>query len=231
MKSDYVSEVYASVQGEGPFTGEKQVFLRLAGCPLRCDYCDTPQSLTAQGHSQLTIGETKERILSESKKSGATTVSVTGGEPLAHGPFLQELLPLLKKENLKIYLETAGVHYEALVAVINFVDVIAMDMKLPSATGKDYWAEHKKFLTIGGSKIFVKIVVENHSLENELAKALELLKAQQPTPVLILQPVTAQSGKITTPLPEKIAAFYAQARASVSQVFVMPQQHKIWGAR
>lgn len=230
MKTDYISEIYSSVQGEGPFTGEKQIFLRFAGCPLRCDYCDTPESLTTQGHPKKTVMEVLSDVVAESKKSGATTVSITGGEPLVHAPFLQDLLPLLKNEKFKIYLETAGVHPDALALVVDFIDVIAMDMKLPSATGQDFWENHKKFLAVGGNKIFVKIVIEDHSKEVELARALELLEAQKPIPTLILQPVTAPSERVAVQ-PEKIATFYAQARQSLESVFVMPQQHKVWGVR
>ncbi|MDF1532664.1 MAG: 7-carboxy-7-deazaguanine synthase QueE, partial [ANME-2 cluster archaeon] len=40
----FLGEIFNSIQGEGIFTGMRQVFVRFQGCPLHCDYCDTPQS-------------------------------------------------------------------------------------------------------------------------------------------------------------------------------------------
>src|SRR4051812_42305487 len=117
MTFTYISEIFSSIQGEGPFTGEPQIFVRLAGCPLRCDYCDTPESLTAKGHPKKSVEAAVNETLRMAKKDKVGTVSVTGGEPLAHLSFLKEFLPKLKKAGLKVYLETAGVHPQALKAV------------------------------------------------------------------------------------------------------------------
>lgn len=225
----FVSEIYASVQGEGPYSGERQVFLRLAGCPLRCRYCDTPESLTAKGHPRLTATHVVAQILKIRGK--AKTVSVTGGEPLVQAAFLEELLPLLKKKKLRIYLETAGVHPHALQRIIRWVDVVAMDMKLPTATGRPYWKEHGEFLKIGAEKIFVKIVLEKGSKPSEIKKAVSLLAKRRKPPLLVLQPVTPLSASDEPPSAEQITEAYGQAKANLPQVFVMPQQHKIWNVR
>src|SRR5438045_4116988 len=113
MTSAFVTEIYSTVQGEGPYAGERHVFLRLAGCPLRCDYCDTPGSLSAQGHARRGASDVAADIIAMAKRDAIATVSVTGGEPLAQAPFLQSLFPALKNAGLRIYLETAGVHPEA----------------------------------------------------------------------------------------------------------------------
>jgi 7-carboxy-7-deazaguanine synthase len=226
-----ISEIYSTIQGEGPYTGEGQVFVRLAGCPLRCDYCDTRSSLTANGHSQMTVDEVVEEVIQQAASENIQTVSLTGGEPLSHAPFVRELIRTLKKNGLKIYLETAGVHPLALKSVIEDVDIIAMDIKLPTACGENYWDEHEEFLKIGGGKIFVKIVIEAHSEEAEFNHALEILSRCTPLPHLILQPVTSTNSSIQSASPEKLDHLYHLAKAGLPRVNVMPQQHKIWGIR
>ena len=151
----YISEIYASVQGEGPSTGEAQIFVRLAGCPLRCTYCDTPNSLVARGHPSLTVKEVLRNVSRLNKARRIRTVSITGGEPLAHIRFLEELLPALQKRGYRVYLETAGVHPQNLNLIEASCDVIAMDMKLPSAVGRTFWTEHEADLKDGGEKVFV----------------------------------------------------------------------------
>lgn len=230
MTSAYISEIYASYQGEGPYTGEPQIFLRLAGCPLRCNYCDTPESLTARGHKAMTIETALHKVSALSRAKRIRTVSVTGGEPLAHVHFLKELLPRLKKK-WNTYLETAGVHPDALGQVVKYCDVIAMDIKLPSATGQVFWNEHKKFLNVGGAKIFVKVILEKKSKLAEIKKAVALVKGAPGKPRLILQPVTPMPPAIQSPSPDLVSTAYQHASSQLKNVLVMPQQHKLWSVR
>lgn len=231
MQTAYVSEIYSSVQGEGPYTGERQVFFRLAGCPLRCNYCDTPGSLTAQGHSRMSINEAVKKIAKAGRAYMARTVSITGGEPLAHAAFLAELLPRLRRNGFRIYLETAGVHPRELAALIGYCDVISMDIKLPSATGKKFWKEHKKFLRVSAGKAFVKLIVERKSKMKEIKQAVSLIGSARPPALLVLQPASPMPPLANSPTVEQIAAAFEYARSHLPRVLVMPQQQKIWKVR
>ena len=51
-----VTEIYSAVQGEGPFVGERHLFVRLGGCPFRCHYCDTPAALVPQPECRIEPG-------------------------------------------------------------------------------------------------------------------------------------------------------------------------------
>ncbi len=231
MTTAFISEIYASVQGEGPYAGERQVFVRLAGCPLRCSYCDTPGSLTARGHKRWTVDEAMAKTISMARPKSIKTVSVTGGEPLAQPLFLAQFLTALKKRKFRTYLETAGVHPKALAVVVRNTDVVSMDMKLPSATGKIFWKEHAAFLKAGHGKIFVKVVIEKKSKPAEIKKAVALLLKARPAPLLVLQPATPIEGQVSAPSPEQVASAYELASGKLPSVLVMPQQHKFWGAR
>lgn len=231
MRKAFISEIFPTIQGEGPYTGLKQVFLRLAGCPLRCDYCDTPDSLTVNGHAEMSSEETAEEVVQISQKEKIDWVSITGGEPLAHVEFLKEVIPLLRNAGLKIYLETAGVHPEALAGIIELCDVVSMDIKLPSATGRSFWGEHRKFLQIGGQKIITKVVLESHSEPHEIEKMISVVSESPDPPTLVLQLVSPYGPAVKPPTPEQVAHAFKLAKAKIPHVLVMNQKHKEWGIR
>ncbi len=101
MSSLRVTEIFHSLQGETTLVGLPTVFVRLSGCPLRCQYCDT--SYAFQGGTSLSI----DSILQQVTQYQARYVTVTGGEPLAQ-PACQQLLTSLCDLNYTVSLETSG---------------------------------------------------------------------------------------------------------------------------
>ena len=102
-----ISEIFLSQQGEGPYHGLMQIFVRFSGCNLKCAYCDTV--------TDTFVGYTVSELISEIEKIGdCPDIAITGGEPLLQSSFLKEFLPLLKERNKSIYLETNGIYYQAL---------------------------------------------------------------------------------------------------------------------
>ncbi|HEY4645095.1 MAG TPA: 7-carboxy-7-deazaguanine synthase QueE [Steroidobacteraceae bacterium] len=96
-----ITEIFHSLQGEADTTGIPTVFVRLTGCPLRCQYCDTAYAF--YGGSWHTIDE----ILREVARHQTRYVCVTGGEPLAQRECLA-LLTRLCDEGYRVSLETSG---------------------------------------------------------------------------------------------------------------------------
>jgi len=96
-----ITEIFHSLQGEADTTGIPTVFVRLTGCPLRCQYCDTAYAF--HGGSWRTIDE----ILREVARHQTRYVCVTGGEPLAQRECLA-LLTRLCDEGYRVSLETSG---------------------------------------------------------------------------------------------------------------------------
>jgi 7-carboxy-7-deazaguanine synthase len=142
-----VLEVFASIQGEGLYVGEPQVLLRLAGCPFRCRWCDTPASwdVPAAGEERRAriAGPRGRRTesawaspfvavtwVADVEGSTPRTVSVTGGEPLSWPEFVRGLKPLLGARRL--HLETAGGDPRALERVLDAVDHVSLDLKHPA---------------------------------------------------------------------------------------------------
>jgi 7-carboxy-7-deazaguanine synthase len=96
-----VSEIFHSIQGEACYSGWPSVFVRLTGCPLRCQYCDTAYAFTGGQWRSL------EEILTDVRRYATPYVCVTGGEPLAQ-PRCTALLTTLCDEGFDVSLETSG---------------------------------------------------------------------------------------------------------------------------
>src|SRR5262249_43555873 len=140
---------FRSIQGEGRYAGVPQVFVRLFECNMHCVWCDTPASI-GDGKREYKNMPLKD-VLAQAHRlyDGAHSVSITGGEPLLQKDFLKEFCHALRKEGKTVYLDTNGTLPEALSAIIQDIDIIAMDIKLPSSTGqKAFWKEHAAFLRI-----------------------------------------------------------------------------------
>ncbi len=96
-----INEIFHSLQGEADAVGYPTVFVRLTGCPLRCQYCDTEYAFHAGDWLAL------DAIIDKVKAYGARHVCVTGGEPLAQ-PNCLKLLERLCDEGFQVSLETSG---------------------------------------------------------------------------------------------------------------------------
>ena len=75
-----VNEIFSSIDGEGLRTGELTTFIRLAGCNMRCSYCDTAYALNSSSGREMSINE----IVREIEKYKVNNITLTGGEPLIH---------------------------------------------------------------------------------------------------------------------------------------------------
>jgi organic radical activating enzyme len=230
-----VSEIFFSYQGEGLFVGQPQIFVRFAGCNLRCDYCDTPRSRTLSEKQEYfsvqDIVRAIQKLAKENdlanRKTFPLSVSLTGGEPLLYPGFLQELLPVLKKLGFQVYLETNSTLPEAFGRLKQWVDVVSADIKLPSSCAEPQWDEHKRFLKLAGKKAFVKLVLSGHTSDDEVAKAVQLVKASGKDLPFVLQPCTPVN-KCRPVEPAKIFEWATLARKQLSRVHVLPQMHKVW---
>src|SRR5262245_39851096 len=161
MQSE-ISEIFSSLQGEGPYLGVKQVFVRFGRCNMHCNYCDEVEKMKEENFTAMSLSQVLHEIGRLEKDKGPHhSISLTGGEPLFYTPFLENLLPKLKEKRYGTYLETNGTLPRELDRVMRWCDIIAMDMKPASSTGdRNFEREHEEFLKIAARKeVFVKVVV------------------------------------------------------------------------
>lgn len=225
MSEAKIAEVFLSYQGEGPYTGKKQVFVRFFGCSFGCAYCDTKP----KNFEIITARDLYGKVMEF--KEEYHSVSITGGEPLEQADFLLEFLPMLKTLGKKVvYLETNGIFHQNLQKVINSVDIVSMDIKVPSSTGKPaLWEDHRKFLEIAKAKeVFVKIVVTDRTRMEDISKARDIVHAVNPSIKIILQPVDPVQG-MREPSKEYLYKMRKMISNAGGNARIMPQQHKARG--
>jgi organic radical activating enzyme len=227
----HLLEVFSSWQGEGPYAGLKQIFVRLSGCHLRCVYCDTPESWERSGTwsfagrtrpNPVTVAETLEAVRSFGPHP---SVSLTGGEPVIQAEFVREVALGVRAMGMKTYLDTSGTLADRLAVCADAIDIFAFDIKLPSCPGvRADEADVRRCLELArGREAFVKIVVMQDSREEEVAAAARLVP---PEMTVILQLATPVNPSTVPPDGAVIARL---RRACGREVSVMPQLHVLAG--
>ena len=215
-----ITEVFDSIQGEGIYLGEKQLFVRFFGCNLKCKFCDTK----LDGFEEYEPQELFEKL--RQFRGDFHSISFNGGEPLLQNDFLKEMLTLTRSEGIKNYLETNGTLPEELGTVIDHLDIVAMDLKLPSSTNLvNYWEIHRDFLKIASKKeVFLKAVICRSTKVKDLRDALRLIKEVNKSIVLVLQPNCFEDhGR----LDKKLTKFKDICFKENITACVIPQVHKI----
>ena len=161
-----ITELFYSIQGESNTSGYPTVFVRLTGCPLRCQFCDTAYAF--QGGNMISIAHVLEKI-SAYKTSH---VCVTGGEPLAQ-PNCIPLLQRLCDANYIVSIETSG----ALdISQIDPRVLIVMDLKTPGSgeVSRNLWTN----IPLLKPQDQIKFVICDH---NDYLWACDMIKQYQLT--------------------------------------------------
>lgn len=160
-----LTEIFYSLQGETRTVGLPTVFVRLTGCPLRCQYCDTTYAFQGGNWHEL------EDIISEVKKYKAQYVTVSGGEPLAQKACIP-LLTRLCDEGYEVSLETSGA---VSVAEVDSRVVKILDIKTPGSqeVTKNYWQNLDHILPHDQIK-FVICDQADYEWSKEVVKQYEL---------------------------------------------------------
>jgi 7-carboxy-7-deazaguanine synthase len=170
-----INEIFYSIQGEGLLAGVPSVFIRLAGCPVRCKWCDTKYAWDPNAGEDLTIPQIIRKVedvaAGSSNEQRATShgcryTVITGGEPMTNEQ-LPELAKALKEQDKHITIETAGIAYIPDLAC----DLMSISPKLSNCGAK----------TVPDTFFFVKQLIEHYpyQLKFVVESAEDLPEIQQ----------------------------------------------------
>jgi organic radical activating enzyme len=188
-----VAEVFRSLQGEGPSLGTPSTFVRLQGCTVGCQWCDTKYSWPVGGGTAM-----RWQTLLDTVASGldqhVRNVVITGGEPLEHPDFVR-LVCALKRLGLRLEVETSGVRPPD-VAAAAAVDQWNVSLKLrhsavPDARRLDP-AAIDGFRRLPGERVYWKFVVGAAEHVDEAAELVE--RFELPREHVLLMPLTLGRG-------------------------------------
>ena len=237
-----VYEVFVSVQGEGLFVGQPQVFIRFSGCNLDCRYCDEPASRSWRRHAPVAgpTGETISTIESpatvdeviraveelENEFGSPEVVSLTGGEPLLQHPdSLRALATVLRETGYEVLLETNASIPEKAGLASHVADAVSADVKLPGhgPHPDDVTERCIRFVgKITGPRVYAKIVITDAEDLKEARSVLEDVVKAGAEPVY-LQPATGFDS--VPPIEEMVKV----ATETEGDVRVLPQVHAVAG--
>ncbi|MFT4570354.1 MAG: 7-carboxy-7-deazaguanine synthase [Hyphomicrobiaceae bacterium] len=245
----WLSEIFSSWQGEGLRSGERHLFVRTAGCNLRCSWCDTPESLVrvpqcrvtdSSGNTRLLVNPVPFDVLAQIVAEACTAdpalsmIAITGGEPVVQAKALATWLAKFPPPRLCL-LETNAVVTRDLAALLKHIALVSADLKLPSNTGEgDLWTEHRDFLVIcqeTGTALYVKIPVDATTDLDDVRRAADLVRVLAPAATVFVQPLTEVDSVEWTVGDDRLHACVAEMRARAVDARMGIQLHKFLGVR
>ena len=237
-----IYEIFNSVQGEGPYVGVRQVFVRFMGCPLTCTYCDSREAFERSNKAKIdcrgTIFEevnplTSSKLLKIVQSlwtSSTKHITLTGGEPLLYPDFISELSSMCREP---FYLETNAIFWQQAEQIKDVIDIAACDVKLPEhRSSLDYSTLLKnelktiKIFNDRGISVFVKIIVMRETRRESLTAPLTALSEINPDLLLVLQPVTPLNRKTFPPSDKQLLELMDTAGNYLNYIRLIPQVHK-----
>lgn len=220
MKMDLVvNEIFTSIQGEGIHTGLVTTFIRLAGCDLRCRWCDTPYALSLKDGKPMSADE----VLEEIRSGGTDLVCITGGEPLFQkGTNL--LVKKLLESGFRVDLETNGANDISILPLKEGSLFLSMDVKPPSSGESDGFLISNLDHMRGDDQL--KFIVKD---EKDLDFTMDFLSKHLPKCNIIIAPCSNEGGdKIAERIIWEMKNCQAVAfRNVLKRIRVMIQTHKV----
>ncbi len=232
-----ISEVFCSVQGEGPYVGSRQAFVRFAGCNLNCPYCDTqtedPETCRFEEKPGSDIFEYLDNPLSTnavermlSSFDNTHSVSLTGGEPLLHADFIADM-----SITSPLYLESNMTMPHLAKKVKDKLSFVSGDVKIiPPSSVEDFESHIEKTIecfrilkTTKDRDCFCKIVVTKDTDADDIEGVIGAISGY--ISCLVLQPV---SQKDSLPDPGYLLDLQKNLLDYVDTK-IIPQTHKMWG--
>jgi len=245
--SAWLSELFVSYQGEGARAGEKHLFVRFAGCNIRCVYCDTPDSLVRVPECEITwadgsvesrpnplsaraLSDVVQRFCAEDPQ--IVMLAITGGEPMVQHAFIASWLSAYPPPR-PCMLETNAMVTAGLDSVLPHVALVSADIKLPSNSGeRALWDEHRRFLTAcRETDVYVKMPVDERTDPEEVRRGARLVRETVPHATLFVQPIAGARDTAWGTSQRRLLELVGCAQSEMPRTELRPQLHKLMGLR
>ena len=230
-------EIFTSIEGEGILYGTKTLFVRLAGCPFTCFYCDTKESLPLDSGTEYTI-EDANHLIDSNLKNQTYKVNFTGGDPLIQYEAVALLAKHIQDKKILTYLESSCFDIDRFNHVLPFIDIVKIEFKTKDSDFVDL-KHYEKFIghtmkclesSVEAKKItYIKIVVSSKTQLNEfekLVKEIFTIVSKDNIDGFIIQPTYG----ISEPSLDLLLNLYDLVYPYYIDVKVVPQLHKLIGA-
>jgi len=230
-------EIFTSIEGEGILYGTKTLFVRLAGCPFTCFYCDTKESLPLDSGTEYTIKDAN-NLIDSNLKNQTYKVNFTGGDPLIQHEAVALLAKHIQDKKILTYLESSCFDIDRFNHVLPFIDIVKIEFKTKDSDFVD--SKHYDKLISHTMKClkssvkakkttYIKIVVSSKTDLNEFNKLItEIFKIVTKDDIdgFIIQPTYG----ISEPSLDLLLNLYDLVFPHYIDVKVVPQLHKLIGA-
>jgi organic radical activating enzyme len=230
-------EIFTSVEGEGILYGTKTLFVRLAGCPFTCFYCDTKESLPLDSGTEYTI-EAANELIDSNLQDQTYKVNFTGGDPLIQHQAVAELAKHIQNKKIPTYLESSCFDVDRFNHVLPFIDIAKIEFKTKDSDFVDS-GHYEKLIghtmkclesSVKSKKItYIKIVVSSKTQLNEFKKLVTQIFdiiSKENIDGFIIQPTYG----ISEPSLDHLLDLYDIVFPYYIDVKVVPQLHKFIGA-
>ncbi|HUU47175.1 MAG TPA: 7-carboxy-7-deazaguanine synthase QueE [Nitrosopumilaceae archaeon] len=230
-------EIFTSVEGEGILYGTKTLFVRLAGCPFTCFYCDTKESLPLDSGKEYEIQEAC-RLIDSNLKKQTYKVNFTGGDPLIQHEAVAELAKFIQDKKIPTYLESSCFDLNRFNHVLPFIDIVKIEFKTKDSEfveSKHYERLIENAINCLRSSIstkkttYIKIVVSSKTELNEFTKLVQNIfdsVSKNQIDGFVIQPTYG----IAEPSLDLLLNLYDIVYPYYIDVKVVPQLHKFIGA-
>ena len=230
-------EIFTSVEGEGILYGTKTLFVRLAGCPFTCFYCDTKESLPLDSGTEYSI-EDANKLIDSNLKNQTYKVNFTGGDPLIQHQAVALLAKHIQDKKIPTYLESSCFDIDRFNHVLPFIDIVKIEFKTKDSDFVD--SKHYEKLIYHTMKClqssvkskkttYIKVVVSSKTQPSEfknLVKEIFKIISKDDLDGFIIQPTYG----ISVPSLDLLLELYDIVYPYYIHVKVVPQLHKFIGA-
>ncbi|MGH1522264.1 MAG: 7-carboxy-7-deazaguanine synthase QueE [Nitrosopumilus sp.] len=232
-----IFEVFTSVEGEGILYGTKTLFVRLAGCPFSCFYCDTKESLPLNSGDEYSIDDANQ-LINQKLKNQTYKVNFTGGDPLIQHEAVALLAKNIQNKKIPTYLESSCFDIDRFNHVLPFIDIVKIEFKTKDSDFID--SQHYEKLishtmkclqsSVNAKKItYIKIVVSSKTQSKDFKKLINeifTIISNDDIDGFIIQPTYG----ISEPSLDLLLNLYDLVYPFYIDVKVVPQLHKLLGA-